>query len=128
MRCATARIDYASLLMIHRLTRATRLLTLLFAAMQFAVPAVASVVDGAAGAERGAGSHVEDFGRNKCTPPHSADCAICRFLSTTHSQASAPVVAAVVAKVAANPESLVAFATTTARAGFNSRAPPPHLG
>ena len=111
-----------------RLTRSARFLTLLLAAMQFAVPAVVSVVDGAvAESARVTGTHVEEFGRNKCTPPHSADCAICRFLSTTQSHGSTAVAAVIVSRVSAAPETLVALSATTARHGFDSRAPPTFL-
>lgn len=111
--------------MTSRLSRQVRLLTLLLAAMQFAVPAVVSVVDGAgARAGRPSGTHVEEFGRNQCKPPHSADCAICRFLSTTHSQAGTSVPAIVATEIAAAQNTLVAFCAAATRDGFDSRAPP----
>jgi hypothetical protein len=64
------------------LSRSARFLTLLLAAMQFAAPAVVSVVDGAfAKSVRDPVMHVEANGDNECTPPHTADCTVCRYLS-----------------------------------------------
>jgi len=111
------------------LNRPARFLTLLLAAMQFAVPAAISVVDGSvASSAREAGSHVEEFGQNQCKAPHSADCAICRFLSTTQPEVVTALATAVVNEIAPSPATLVAMSTTTARNGFNSRAPPTILG
>src|SRR5260221_992407 len=105
--------------MTSRLSRPFRLLTLLLAAMQFAVPAVVSVVDGdGARAGRPLGTHVEEFGQNQCKPPHSADCAICRFLSTAHSQPGTPVAAFVATEVAAAPSTRVALSASAAQYGF----------
>ena len=107
------------------LSRPVRFLTLLLAAMQFAVPAAMSVVDGTVARwGQDAGSHVEAFGQNACKPPHSADCAVCRFLSTTHGQIDASVAAAVVTTIAPSPTTLVALSAAAARHGFDSRAPP----
>ena len=65
------------------LPRYARFLTLLLAAIQFAAPAVVSVVDGAfSKIVRDPGIHVEAAGDNECTPPHGTDCGICRYLST----------------------------------------------
>src|ERR1041385_8175451 len=70
--------------MIGKPTRPLRYFTLLLAAMQFALPAVASVADGLyAATGRNDGSHVEDVARNQCKPPHAGDCAICRYLTGT---------------------------------------------
>lgn len=109
----------------NRLSSPTRFLTLLLAAMQFAVPAVSSVVDGAvARAARGSDSHVEAFGENGCKPPHAADCLVCRFLSATHSQVETPAAVLVVTRIAAPPTALVALSAAGSRCGFDSRAPP----
>lgn len=62
--------------------RYPRLLTLLLAAIQFAMPAFVSVSDGAfAKLVRDQGSHVESSGDSECVPPHQADCTVCRYLS-----------------------------------------------
>lgn len=107
------------------LSRPVRFLTLLLAAMQFAVPAVVSVVDGVVARHgRESATHIEEFGQNACKPPHSADCAVCRFLSTTHGQVDASVAAAVVTTIAPSPTTLVAHSATAAPQGFDSRAPP----
>lgn len=112
-----------------RLSRPVRALTLLLAAIQFAVPAVVSVADGAlAQSGRGSGMHVEDFGANRCKPPHSADCAICQFLSTVHSQTTSAAVAVISQHVTDTPKAEIAQAVASDRHGFNSRAPPTLLG
>jgi hypothetical protein len=106
--------------------RFARLVTLIFAAAQFALPAVASVADGAAAAGgRNSAAHVESKGDRDCKPPHTADCAICRFLTTTHGQtraAAAPLLATV--GLAPTHEAPLTCAATGAQYGFDSRAPP----
>lgn len=63
-----------------------RFLTLLLGAIQLAMPAVVSVADGAFAKQvRDPSMHVESSGDNQCTPPHAAECAACRFLSSTGS-------------------------------------------
>ena len=112
-----------------RMSRPVRTLTLLLAAIQFAVPAVVSVADGAlAQSGRGSGMHVEDVGNNHCKPPHSADCAICQFLSTVHSQTTPAAVAVISQHVGSTPTAAIAQAVASDRRGFNSRAPPTLLG
>lgn len=114
---------------LPRLSRLTRCLTLLFAAMQIATPAFVSVADGARDRSvREEGSHVEQFGQNACTPPHSADCAACRFLSGNVGDVSPTVSMFVSTDVAPAPGRLVAVGSAAARDGFNSRAPPILLG
>lgn len=57
--------------------------TLLFAVAQLALPAALSVGDGIDANSVGAGvAHVEDIAGKQCKPPHSADCAVCRYLAT----------------------------------------------
>jgi hypothetical protein len=107
------------------MSRRTRFVTLLFAAVQFAVPAVASVIDGAmASGGRNSAAHVESKGDRDCKPPHSADCAICQFLSGTHAQAVTS--SSAVFTATANPmrDASIACATIDPRYGFDSRAPP----
>jgi hypothetical protein len=72
--------------------RPYRLLTLVLAAIQLAMPAVTSVADGAvAKLVSDPGMHVESLGDNQCTPPHSADCAVCRYLSGDSAPVPEPV-------------------------------------
>jgi hypothetical protein len=111
--------------MMNRLTRPARFLTLLLAAMQFAVPAVLSVVDGdLARSGRVSAPHIEDVGRNQCKPPHSADCAICQFLSTLYNRQDMPATVAIATEVAVAPADPITRSGIAARHGFNSRAPP----
>lgn len=62
----------------------TRLLALLFALVQLALPPLATVAD--ACQERASGAvavaHVESERSDSCAAAHPADCAICHFLTT----------------------------------------------
>lgn len=72
--------------------RTSRFLTLLLAAMQFAMPAFISVTDGAfAKLVNDPGMHVESTGGDQCTPPHGADCVLCRYVSGDSAPAPEPV-------------------------------------
>ena len=107
------------------MTLASRFLVLLFAIAQCAMPSLLSVVDGAAsGNGRNAAAHFEDVSSTGCQPAHSAECGLCRFLSTASVK---PVVDAPcpVAKTHGVSESGVATAGSSGfRWGFRSRAPP----
>jgi hypothetical protein len=107
------------------LSRFARALTLMLAAIQFAGPAFASVADGAfAKLVRDPGVHVEASGDNECTPPHAADCGVCRFLDGSRSGApdrvvdTRPLVAT--AAIEEKVDAIAVIAAGTAR----SRAPP----
>jgi hypothetical protein len=112
-----------------QLSRFARFITLLLAAIQFAAPAVASVAEGAF-SRRVADpqSHVEEYGQNKCTPAHPADCAICRFLSGNASET--PVVAslAIPTALSERPLAVAETAVGAARRGFDARGPPAIAG
>ena len=102
-----------------------RFLTLLFATLQFVLPAAVSVADGAAAAGgRNSATHVESKGDRDCKPPHTADCAMCRFLTAVHSQPGASASIAIVTTGTPTPATPFAFCEAVARHGFNSRAPP----
>jgi len=111
--------------MLARLSRPIRQLTLLLAAIQFAMPGVASVFDGLdAGAGGRMTAHVENGAQKSCRPPHSADCAVCRFLSQAASKerTATPVFEAAV--VAVIPALATRAHLDATRRGFNPRAPP----
>lgn len=111
--------------MTSRLSRSVRLLALLLAAMQFAVPAVVSVVDGAqARGGRNSASHVEEVGGKQCRPPHSEDCLVCRFLSATHNVTIPVAAPAMDEQRATVSDAAVTPCLVTGRYGFNPRAPP----
>ena len=111
------------------LSRALRLLTLLLAAMQFAVPAVVSMADGvSAYAGRKVVAHVEPTGGNNCAPSHSPDCVCCRFLSTVFGVNDASAATEVVADATPRIDTVVVTHATTTRQGLHSRAPPALLG
>ena len=111
--------------MSTRVSRPVRFMTLCLAALQFALPGVASIADGAiARSTRNEVSHVEDVAQKSCKPPHSADCVVCRFLSTTIGQSAAVAAPIVVEGVIAMPTTVVATGLAAELYGFNSRAPP----
>ena len=110
-------------------SRFARILILLLAAIQFAAPAAASVAEGNF-ARRGVDprAHVEEHGQKDCAPPHSADCAICRYL--VNNVGSVPAPALLVAIVAEQPEPAVAISlgASADRDGFDARGPPAIVG
>src|SRR3954464_1162240 len=105
------------------LSRVTRFITLLLAAVQFAAPAVASVADGAVGG-RAQGSHIEEVGQNRCTPPHSADCAICRFISNNVGETTGAAAQVGAMALVGHVPLFAALGNLPTRQGFDSRAPP----
>lgn len=65
-----------------RLSSLSRVVTVVLAALQFAAPAIVSVIDGVASKRASqVASHVEAAAADRCTPPHAADCSICRYLT-----------------------------------------------
>lgn len=111
------------------ISRLTRFLTLLLAAIQFAAPALASVAEGWF-SRRVADpqSHVEQYGQNDCTPPHPADCAICRFLgdNAADQPAQPTLFVSVVPQVA--PIVRITEGSGPERQGFDARGPPAIAG
>jgi hypothetical protein len=102
-----------------------RYLTLLFAAMNFAAPAAVSVADGAfARAVRHPDTHVEPSGANECTPPHAADCTVCRYLNGHGSSAPDRALAAVPSKPALVCPAAAACVGAITYDATQSRAPP----
>lgn len=110
-------------------SRFARIITMVFAAIQFAAPAVASVGEGVFSTRVvDPRAHVEEHGQQDCAPPHSADCAICRYL--VNSTGSAPATPLSVAIVAVQPEPAVAgsMGASADRDGFDARGPPAFAG
>ena len=61
-----------------------RFVTLLLAALQLAMPGLASLADAAAARESRSTygvTHVEEPGGAQCPPVHTDECALCQFLS-----------------------------------------------
>ena len=111
------------------LPRYARFLILLLAAIQFAAPAVASVAEGAF-SQRVAdpAAHIEEKGQTDCTPPHAADCAICRYLIDGTGCMPALGSAFIVADAPPSPTTAVVAASGPARQGFDARGPPAIAG
>jgi hypothetical protein len=111
------------------LSRSMRFLTLLLAAIQFAAPALVSVADGAFAKQvREPGVHVESTGSTDCTPPHAADCTVCRFLSGNVGEAQLPSALAIPAGAQPTPPSVAVDALGALRQGFDARGPPAVAG
>ena len=104
---------------------AYRLVTVLFAVVQFALPGALSVADGVAANDVSETVvHVEDMARKQCRPPHTADCAVCRHLATrtvgnsaTHVGFAGTTKVELAASAVASPLSAADFV-------LHSRAPP----
>src|SRR4051812_7157559 len=110
-------------------SRFARIITMVFAAIQFAAPAAASVGEGVFAHRAGnAQVHVEESGQKDCAPPHSADCAICRYL--VDNTGAVPSAAVLVAIVADQPEPVVAVSVGASADGdgFDARGPPAIAG
>ena len=108
-----------------RLGRWPRFLTMLFAAAQLALPASLSVADAIASDDgRGVQAHVEDTTRSTCRAPHSADCAVCRYLSAPAESASRASVDIARLAHGARRWLVTGHAGSIGRYGFLSRAPP----
>jgi hypothetical protein len=78
-----------------RMDRCRRTLTLVWAVVQFALPALGTLAEamsasGASAAD--AYGHVEEHSGPGCRPVHPPDCARCQGLSTQAAGASAPAV------------------------------------
>lgn len=69
-----------------------RLVMMLCAVLQLAVPPLAVAADAVATAEsRGAHAHVESTSDASCTRVHDAECVFCQFLSAGAALAGSPV-------------------------------------
>jgi hypothetical protein len=68
-----------------------RFVTLAWASLQLAAPAMAGIADATAALENASAplTHVEATSSESCPVVHSPDCGLCRYLSTTPSQAAA---------------------------------------
>ena len=102
--------------------------TLLFALAQLALPAALSVADGIDANSVGADvAHVEDIAGKQCKAPHSADCAVCRYLATGslgHTASATGFVGSTHVQIAAT---YVGTPLSAAHLGLRSRAPPTFL-
>jgi len=107
------------------MTLASRFLVLLFAIAQSAMPSVLSVADGAASKDgRNAAAHFEDVSTNGCQPAHSAECGLCRFLSTASVKPAVDPPCPVAKTHGVADAGIVSAGSAGVRWGFQSRAPP----
>jgi hypothetical protein len=110
-------------------SRFTRLVTLVFAAIQFAAPAVASVGEGLfSNRVVDARPHVEDKAHTDCRAPHSADCAVCRYLVDNAGTLAAPAVPVAIATEQLEPVVSGPQGATADRQTFEARGPPATAG
>lgn len=68
---------------MHRGDRRLRIFALIWAVLQFALPASATLADARLAVASTGRSHVEETPGRDCAPSHSPDCAVCKHLSTT---------------------------------------------
>ena len=63
-------------------------------AMQLVLPPALTIADGLIERDSPTSSHIEDHSRTSCRPAHTADCAICRTISSLSApKGSAPSIA-----------------------------------
>jgi hypothetical protein len=104
---------------------AWRILTILLAAIQFAAPGIVAVADGAFAKQvRDPGSHVESAGGEQCTPPHAADCTVCRFLSDNSADIAPAIASPAVRGTTVTPAGPNRLDGTVRNGDVRSRAPP----
>lgn len=68
---------------MHRGGRRLRIFALVWAVLQFALPAFATLADARLAVGSPGRAHVEDGPGRDCTPSHSSDCVVCKHLSTS---------------------------------------------
>jgi hypothetical protein len=68
---------------MRRGSRRLRLFALVWAALQFALPASAMLADARLAVASPGRAHVEEAPGRDCTPVHSPDCAVCKHLSAS---------------------------------------------
>jgi hypothetical protein len=111
------------------LPRSARFLTLVLAAIQFAAPAFVSVADGAfAKLVRDPGVHVEATGGTDCSPPHAADCAVCRFISCNVGEVFTPATIELPSMDQSAPADRATLGSGSRRPGLEARGPPASAG
>lgn len=110
-------------------SRFARFVTMILAAIQFAAPAVASVGEGLfSNRVIDPRSHVEDHGQTGCQPPHSADCALCRYLVDNAGTLPAPALPVAIATEEMEPVASATQGATAHRQSFEARGPPAAAG
>lgn len=110
-------------------SRFTRLVTLVFAAIQFAAPAVASIGEGLfSNRVVDVRAHVEDQSQAGCKAPHSADCAVCRYLVDNAGTLPAPAIPVAIATELLEPVVSATQGAAADRQSFEARGPPAFAG
>jgi hypothetical protein len=97
------------------------------ATLQLLLPGAVALADALleARASRQAVAHIEGHTSAQCTPAHSPDCALCRYLDGTGPQPHASVAQVVVSVHAiATPRSEADWTTATRIGSIQPRAPP----
>jgi hypothetical protein len=99
---------------------------MLWAVLQFALPAVASAADAHVEREgRAQVAHVESTSTSSCRPVHPAECALCQLITSQSAATPASMLPAIAARV---PGGVVAECLTPATAWLErlplARAPP----
>ena len=110
-------------------SRFARFLILVVAAIQFAVPAAASIAEGVFALRTiDPRAHVEEKGQKDCVPPHGADCVVCRYLVDNVGHPEVPVVVPNLEAVRTTAVAEESRGATSDRLGFEARGPPAMAG
>lgn len=104
-----------------------RVLMLLWAIVQIALPTVAVVADaGASAAGVAAHAHIEDRSHGTCVPVHGADCVLCQFLTGCSTPLAHGAIEIELARTASIAIDDCALTRTIALRGLHApRGPPP---
>jgi hypothetical protein len=104
----------------------SRILVFLLGVTQIALPPAMSVVDAILSrGETSQGAHFEDPSEQHCTPTHSGDCTVCRYLSNATARPATPSYFADAGRsVETNIGSGLGSVARSERAQPPSRAPP----
>jgi hypothetical protein len=78
---------------MRRGSRRLRVFAIIWAVLQFALPASATIVDARVAGASPDRTHVEATSGRDCVPSHSPDCAVCKHLSTSSLGSTPPAAA-----------------------------------
>jgi hypothetical protein len=109
---------------MHRRRRGRRIFALLWAVLQFALPASATLADARMAVASPGRAHVEATPGRDCAPAHSPDCAVCKHLWTSSLGSTQPATAFVSHGRDAAVSGPLAPAPRTAAGAPLARAPP----
>jgi len=111
---------------MHRGGRRLRIFALIWAVLQFALPASAALADARVAVDSPGRAHIEETSGRDCAAAHSPDCAVCKHLSTSSLGSTQPATAFVNDGREPAVSRRLAPAPRTAAGVTLARAPPAH--